>query len=146
MKSNQIIWLIVAAVALYSMAAYCKELIPALYPLYEAWFAGKPLPALSEYALNASAFVSRYGALLAGALIVLAGAIFWCNRAGASVDQAIVAPLNTVGYYAAKGVLLAIVALAILQAHGMLILFLAVDREVRKELGEPTPELESKVR
>jgi hypothetical protein len=141
MKTNQTLWLIATAVALYGMAAYCRELLLALSPIFEGWFAGKPLPALSQFALDVSALVSRSGALLAAALAVLAGASFWCNRKGGSVDQTILAPLNAAGYYAARGVLLAIVALAILQAHGMLIIFLNVDREIRKELGRPTPEL-----
>ncbi len=141
MKGNQTLWLIVAAVALYGMAAYCKELLTPIETMYSAWFAGKPLPALSEHALSASILVSRNGVWLAGMLAVLAGVSFWCNRKGGFVDQTIVAPLNAVGYYAARGVLIAILTLAILQAHGLFVIFLNVDREIRKELGKPTPEL-----
>jgi len=141
MKTNQTIWLIVAAASLYGMAAYSNELHRALFPMFEAWFAGNPMPALSQYAVDASLLVSRNGAWLAGVLVVLAGASFWCNRRGSDVDQKIVALLNKAGYYAARGVLLAIVALAILQAHGMLIIFLNVDREIRTELGKPIPEI-----
>ncbi len=141
MKGNQTLWLIVAAVALYGMADYCKELLPALFPMFKVWFDGRALPAISQYAVDASFFVSRNGAWLAAALAVLAGASFWCNRKGGFVDQTIVAPLNAVGYYAARGVLIAILALAILQAHGLFVIFLNVDREIRKELGKPIPEI-----
>jgi hypothetical protein len=146
MKGNQALWFLLAAVALYYGSVYCGELLKALYPVFDAWFGGRPLPAFAEYALGVSGFVARLGPWIAAALLVLAAVSFWFNRKASAVDERVVAVINAVGYYAARGVLIGLVVLAILQAHGMLIIFLNVDREIRKELGKPVPEIESKGR
>lgn len=145
-KSNQALWLLLAAVALYYGSVYCGELLRALYPVFDVWFGGRPLPALAQYAFGVSSFVARRGPWIAVVLLVLAAVSFWINHKASAVDERAVAVLNAVGYYAARGVLIGLMVLAILQAHGILIIFLNVDREIRKELGKPVPELDSKGR
>lgn len=146
MKGNQALWLLLAAVALYYGSVYCGELLKALYPVFDAWFGGRPLPAFAEYALGVSGFVARRGPWIAAALLVFAAASLWINGKANAADERAVGVITVVGYYAARGVLIGLVLLAILQAHGMLIIFLNVDHEIRKELGKPVPELDSKGR
>ena len=111
-----------------------------------AWYDGKPLPLITEKAVGATYFVERHGPWIAVVLLMLAAASFWFNRKASPVDEKAVAVLNAVGYYAARGILIGLMVLAIFQAHGMLIVLLDVDREIRKELGKSVPELESKGR
>lgn len=146
MKRSQALWLLLAAVVAYYGSIYCMELSAAMYPMLVAWFGGRPLPSVSAWARDASHFVATNGTWVAGLLVALAALSFWLNRKTSAADDGAVALLNAIGYYAARGVLIGLVGLVILQAHGMLVIFLNVDREIRKELGKPVPELESKGR
>lgn len=129
MKRNQVIWLLLAAVALYYGSTYCGQLLAAIDPRLAEWFGGRPLPALSQWPLDGSRFVAAYGKWIAGLLVVLAAVSFWQNSKPNAADERQIAVLNAVGYYAARGVLLFLLLLAILQTHGMLIALLDLDRQ-----------------
>ena len=129
MKRNQAIWLLLAAVILYFGSIYCGQLLAAIAPRLAEWFGGRPLPALSQWALDVSRFVAAHGTWAAGLLVVLAAVSFWGNSKPSAADERQVAALNAVSYYAGRSVLVFLVLLAILQAHGMLIALFDLDRQ-----------------
>ncbi|MFM8457723.1 MAG: hypothetical protein ACKOB0_02070 [Chthoniobacterales bacterium] len=129
MERNQAIWLILVAIALYFGSMYCGQLLAAIAPRLAEWFGGRPLPTLSQWALDASRFVAVHGKWVAVVLLVLAAVSFWRNSKPNAADGRQVAVLNAIGYYAARSVLVFSVLLAILQAHGMLFALFDLDRQ-----------------
>jgi len=142
MKRNQALWLMLTAVVLYFGAVYCEDLIRIVHLRAEPWFDGNPLPPISELALNASSLVANHGTWAAILLVLLAAASFWCNRNPNALEGRQLQFLNAVGYYVARGVLIGLVLVAILQSHGLQAISLNVDWKIRKELGKSVPELE----